>query len=168
MIFQQKYIVAQKGLFFKRHSLFLLRKSGIYENNFFSLLKKNVMCGIIFCVILKLEMYVILYIEIMKKIFLLLCLTAAALLSAAGGASGSKKGVNITPPYLKMMFPEVLCAVPGIGTDPYFENLIDSAAPKACAFEVKFPVESREITAGHETPDKADPVFCRHRKKLEK
>lgn len=46
---------------------------------------------------------------------------------------------SFIPPHFKMMLPEVIYAVPGIESNIYFENVIDSATPRAYAFEVKCP-----------------------------
>ena len=77
-----------------------------------------------------------------KKIFPLGAALAVLLLPGCGifpktCSCPPPKAVSITPPRLKMMLPEVIYAVPGIETNVYFENIVDSATPRAYAFEVK-------------------------------
>ena len=59
----------------------------------------------------------------MKKLF-------SAIFSRFGRAA-------VTPPQLKSVLPEVIYAAPGIESNIYFENVVDSATPYAYAFEVK-------------------------------
>ena len=73
----------------------------------------------------------------MKKCFLILCAAAVCFLAGCCCRKEAAPAVSITPPGLKMMLPEVIYAVPGIESNIYFENIIDSATPKAYAFEVK-------------------------------
>ena len=95
----------------------------------------------------------------MKRI-LLLCFALAAVLLCAGcivSAPPAKAApVSITPPCLKLVLPEVIYAVPGIESNIYFENILDSATPQAYAFEVKSPRGTQGATRWFWTPDKSD------------
>lgn len=63
---------------------------------------------------------------------------------------------SITPPRLQMMLPEVVYAAPGIESNIYFENVIDSATPWAYAFEVKCKRGTHGNKRWFWTPDKTD------------
>ena len=95
----------------------------------------------------------------MKRI-LLLCFALAAVVLCAGcivSAPPAKAApVSITPPCLKLMLPEVIYAVPGIESNIYFENILDSATPNAYAFEVKCPRGTHGNFRWFWTPDKSD------------
>ena len=95
----------------------------------------------------------------MKRI-LLLCFALAAVVLCAGcivSAPPAKAApVSITPPCLKLVLPEVIYAVPGIESNIYFENILDSATPQAYAFEVKSPRGTQGATRWFWTPDEAD------------
>ena len=79
----------------------------------------------------------------MKKLFYTLC--AALLVVAAGCCDCQRQSASaaavvpksITPPGLKMMLPEVIYAVPGIESNIYFANVVDTANINAYAVEVK-------------------------------
>ena len=73
----------------------------------------------------------------MKKCFQAYCAAAALFLAGCCCRNEAVPAASITPPGLKMMLPEVIYAAPGIESNIYFENIIDSATPKAYAFEVK-------------------------------
>ena len=75
--------------------------------------------------------------DFMKKYFLYLCVCAAVLLTGGCCCPQKQAPVSITPPGLKMVLPEVIYAVPGIESNIYFENIVDSATIKAYAVEVK-------------------------------
>lgn len=92
----------------------------------------------------------------MKKIVLFFCIAAAALISAASPAPKAAPASSITPPNLKMMLPEIVYAVPGIESNIYFENAIDSATPKAYSFEVRCARGKQGNTRWYWTPDKKD------------
>ena len=63
---------------------------------------------------------------------------------------------SMTPPRLKMMLPEVVYAAPGIESNIYFDNVIDSATPWAYAFEVKCQRGTHGSKRWFWTPDKTD------------
>ena len=67
---------------------------------------------------------------------------------------------SMTPPRLKMMLPEVVYAAPGIESNIYFDNVIDSATPWAYAFEVKCPRGTHGNKRWFWTPDKTDAGKC--------
>ena len=91
----------------------------------------------------------------MKKVLFTLC-SALLLLWTAGCAVPEKKCVSIAPPHLKLMLPEVIYAVPGIESNIYYENVIDSATPKAYAVEIKCAKGYFGEKRWFWTPDKAD------------
>jgi lysophospholipase L1-like esterase len=91
----------------------------------------------------------------MKKVLFTLC-SALLLLWTAGCAAPEKKCVSIAPPHLKLMLPEVIYAVPGIESNIYYENVIDSATPKAYAVEIKCAKGYFGEKRWFWTPDKAD------------
>ena len=64
--------------------------------------------------------------------------------------------VSLTPPGLRLPLPEVIYAVPGIETNIYFENVIDSANFQAYAVEVKCPRGTHGNIRWFWTPDKKD------------
>ena len=95
----------------------------------------------------------------MKKLFYALFCTV---LAAAAGCCcpGQKAPVqaarSITPPGLKMTLPEVIYAVPGIESNIYFENVVDTANINAYACEVKCPRGTHGNKRWFWTPDKKD------------
>ena len=95
----------------------------------------------------------------MKKTFLL-CLAFAALFLYAGcivSAPPAKAApISITPPFLKLMLPEVIYAVPGIESNIYFENILDSANYNAYAIEVKCLRGTHGCSRWFWTPEKSD------------
>ena len=98
----------------------------------------------------------------MKKSFLILC-AAAAFCSAAYGAAPKSTAPAApavpavpVPPGLKLALPEVIYAAPGIESNIYFENILDSANAKAYAFEVKCAKGAQGNTRWFWTPDKKD------------
>ena len=96
----------------------------------------------------------------MKKVFLLVCAVLAAVVvtgcSVCQNSAAPVRKCAITPPGLKMALPEVIYAVPGIETNLYYENVIDSATPKAYAVEVKSPKGTFGESRWFWTPTKAD------------
>ena len=80
---------------------------------------------------------------------------SCVLLFAAGCRTECVKN-SITPPRLQMMLPEVVYAAPGIESNIYFENVIDSATPLAYAFEVKCKRGTHGNKRWFWTPDKTD------------
>lgn len=91
----------------------------------------------------------------MKKFLSLLCIAAAAVLSSAD-APAAGAPVPKAPPLLKMMLPEVVYAFPGVESNIYFENVVDSANPFAYAFEVKCIRGTHGNKRWFWTPDKKD------------
>ena len=79
----------------------------------------------------------------------------SGMLLFAGCRTESQKQ-SITPPHLKMMLPEVIYAAPGIESNIYFDYIIDSATPRAYAFEVKCERGTHGSRRWFWTPDKAD------------
>ena len=79
----------------------------------------------------------------------------SGMLLFAGCRTESQKQ-SITPPHLKMMLPEVIYAAPGIESNIYFDYIIDSATPRAYAFEVKCERGTHGTKRWFWTPDKAD------------
>ena len=79
----------------------------------------------------------------------------SGMLLFAGCRTESQKQ-SITPPPLKMMLPEVIYAAPGIESNIYFDYIIDSATPRAYAFEVKCERGTHGTKRWFWTPDKAD------------
>ena len=96
----------------------------------------------------------------MKKVFLLVCAALAAVVvtgcSVCKSSAAPERKCAITPPGLKMALPEVIYAVPGIESNLYYENVIDSATPKAYAVEVKSPKGTFGESRWFWTPQKAD------------
>jgi len=80
----------------------------------------------------------------MKKTFLTLLSAAALAVSAAPAvpspapapAAPARPAVPV-PPMLKMTLPEVIYAVPGIESNIYFENVVDTAVYRNYAYEVR-------------------------------
>ncbi|MBR2373754.1 MAG: SGNH/GDSL hydrolase family protein [Lentisphaeria bacterium] len=93
----------------------------------------------------------------MKKNFLYAFFIAfsAVALQAAPAATPVTAKVPV-PPFLKMALPEVIYAVPGIETNIYFENVIDSATPEAYVFEVRCKAGAQKQYRWHWTPDEKD------------
>jgi hypothetical protein len=79
----------------------------------------------------------------------------SGMLLFAGCRTESQKQ-SITPPHLKMMLPEVIYAAPGIESNIYFDYIIDSATPRAYAFEVKCERGTHGTKRWFWTPDKTD------------
>ena len=96
----------------------------------------------------------------MKKVFLPVCAALAAVVvtgcSVCKTPAAPERKCAITPPGLKMALPEVIYAVPGIESNLYYENVIDSATPKAYAVEVKSPKGTFGESRWFWTPTKAD------------
>ena len=98
----------------------------------------------------------------MKKLFYTLC--AALLVVAAGCCDCQRQSASaaavvpqsITPPGLKMMLPEVIYAVPGIESNIYFANVVDTANINAYAVEVKCARGTHGNKRWFWTPDKKD------------
>ena len=85
-----------------------------------------------------------------------LCAVWSCVLLFAAGCRTECVKQSITPPHLKMMLPEVIYAAPGIESNIYFDNVIDSAIPGAYAFEVKCKRGTHGNKRWFWTPDKAD------------
>ena len=93
----------------------------------------------------------------MKKMFFGAgALFLAVLLAGCCSCPKVPPKVSLTPPGLKLTLPEVIYAVPGIETNIYFENVIDSANFKAYAVEVKCPRGTHGNERWFWTPDKKD------------
>lgn len=88
----------------------------------------------------------------MQKLFLLLAVVTVVF-SAACKAEAPQTAV---PPFLKLMLPEVIYAAPGIESNIYFENIIDSATPRNYAVEVKCPRGSQYSDRWFWTPEPED------------
>ena len=86
----------------------------------------------------------------MKNIFTFLSVFCAVI------CCSSAAPVSVTPPGLKMALPEVIYAVPGIESNIYFKNVIDSAAPNAYAVEVKCARGAQGNERWFWTPSKKD------------
>ncbi|MBE6385399.1 MAG: SGNH/GDSL hydrolase family protein [Lentisphaerae bacterium] len=91
----------------------------------------------------------------MEKIFPVLCILFLLLILTGGCVCLSKKA-SITPPRLRLTLPEVIYAVPGIESNIYFENVIDSAAFNAYAVEVKCERGTHGNSRWFWTPEKQD------------
>ena len=89
----------------------------------------------------------------MKKI---LSASVLVLLFAVVLPAASVSSKVPVPPFLKMALPEVIYAVPGIETNLYFENVIESATPEAYAFEVRCKVGAQKQHRWHWTPTEKD------------
>ena len=90
----------------------------------------------------------------MSKLFFPLVLMMGALLSS--GCIANHAVSYAPPPLLKLMLPEIIYAVPGIESNIYFENIIDSATPNAYAVEVKCAKGTFGTKRWFWTPDKSD------------
>ena len=91
----------------------------------------------------------------MEKVFILVC-SALLLLVIGGCCVCATKKLSSTPPGLRLTLPEVIYAVPGIESNIYFENVIDSATFNAYAIEVKCAKGSHGNLRWFWTPGKED------------
>ena len=89
----------------------------------------------------------------MKTRFYLL---AAVLAAAVSFISLQAAPAAQTPTFLRLTLPEIIYAAPGIETNIYFENVIDSANPAVYAYEVRCKVGAQKQYRWHWTPAEND------------
>ena len=92
----------------------------------------------------------------MKKLFLFAG-TLALFLAAGCRITLNQAGAYTpVPPRLNLTLPETVYTAPGLETNIYFENVIDSATPEAYAVEVKCPRGTHGNKRWFWTPDAKD------------
>lgn len=98
----------------------------------------------------------------MKKTFpvlflaALLCGAAAAPAAEAPAKPAAVTALPPVPPALKLALPEVIYAAPGIESNIYFENVVDSAVFRNYAYEVRCSRGSQGETRWFWTPSEQD------------
>ena len=98
----------------------------------------------------------------MQKTILFLCMTIllfAAVTTAAAEPSAKTAAVPArppAPPALKLALPEVIYAAPGLESNIYFENVVDSAVFRNYAYEVRCSRGTQEETRWFWTPAEQD------------
>ena len=92
----------------------------------------------------------------MLKFLFSLCAACAVFFSTGWAGEKKSEPVSVTPPGLKLMLPEVIYAVPGIESNIYYENILDTATPRAYAVEIRGPQGTSGEHRWFWTPDKKE------------